>query len=165
MSNGTIDTIFDLDTLAVSPDEFKNYSGIDLGIELKPDDMPGQSQSERFLFRATSLLALFCAYRGHRSIEGVLSHGDFPRGLPENQRREWKMAVCEQAMWMLKNGDIATDSGYTINSAPHATMGELVERVVSPVALMHARLAGALRTNLVHKMQVPFSAVYGYWVW
>lgn len=92
-------------TRYITPDEFKLYSGIDLAKDLKDDSNPS-NKGEAFLFRIETRIAAFINARFYKNVDSQYPH------FTDYQKEHYKIALMEQAIYELRNGEIYTDSGH-----------------------------------------------------
>lgn len=93
----------------ITAQDFLEYTGIDLNIELKDDDNPS-NKVNAFLYRIENRMSNFIASFFYKDIDSLfLKFTDF-------QKLHYKFALIEQALYVLKNGDISVDSGYDFES-------------------------------------------------
>lgn len=94
-----------IQTRYITKDEFKEYSGIDLEAQLKSDGNPSNT-ANAFLARIELRMEAFLNANFFRSVSVEFQKfSDF-------QKEHYKYALMEQAIYVLRNGDISTDSGY-----------------------------------------------------
>ena len=92
-----------LQTKYITPDDFRDYFGIDLSI-LKDDTNPSNKQMaflKRIEDRMESMIDAECFRKV--SVE-------YPN-FSDYQKEHYKRALLEQAIYIYKNGDISVDSG------------------------------------------------------
>lgn len=93
----------------ITPEDFLAYTGINLIEELKDDDNPS-NKANAFLFRVENRLESYIsAYLYKDMNKEFFNFSDF-------QKEHYKYAIIEQALYVLKNGDISVDSGYDFES-------------------------------------------------
>lgn len=93
----------------ITPEDFLAYTGINLLEELKDDDNPS-NKANAFLFRVENRLESYIsAYLYKDMCKEFSNFSDF-------QKLHYKYAIIEQALYVLKNGDISVDSGYDFES-------------------------------------------------
>lgn len=98
---------FDLSTRFVNDDEFKIYTGIDLESELRDGDNPSNKVSA-FLMRTAIRFETYIDCHYFRKMEE-----EFPK-FTDYQKLHYKIALLEQVLYVFKNGDIISDSGYDV---------------------------------------------------
>lgn len=101
--------MLDLKSKYITAQDFLEYTGIDLNVELKDDDNPS-NKVNAFLYRIENRMSNFIASFFYKDIDNLfLKFSDF-------QKLHYKFALIEQALYVLKNGDISVDSGYDFES-------------------------------------------------
>ena len=128
-------------TKYITADDFKQYFGIDLEIELKDDDNPSNTV-DSFIMRVED------------KVDAVLN-GDFNRNVdteyPEfsdYQKLHYQKALLEQAYYDYKNGDIARDSGYSPDKGETASNGTINSKILSQLAIKHLISCGLWCTKI-----------------
>lgn len=119
----------------VTPDFFREYSGEDLGAVLKGDANPSD-KANAFLYRLEGRVGAFLASHFLRDPEE-----EWPR-MSEYQRKMYREALCEQAIYTLRNSEIITDSGYDPESGVVATRDQLVQLSIAPACQQKLELCG-----------------------
>lgn len=124
-----------IQTRYITKDEFKEYSGIDLDARLKDDDNPSD-KANAFLMRLETRMEAFLNANFFRNVNVEFqSFTDF-------QKEHYKYALMEQGIYILRNGDISTDSGYDPEKGVVANQKSLRELTVAPNAKEHLALCG-----------------------
>lgn len=133
----------DIEKLTITPEEFLQYTGIDLNVELKGtivDDgqMGGNPSNEvnAFILRVRRRMNnwIDSHFRGHIG-QGYPCESDY-------QREHYKMALIEQVLYVLKNGDISVDSGRDDNGAMTMSRQDIDELSIGLEAKRNLILAG-----------------------
>ena len=125
----------ELKTRYITKDDFKQYFGIDLDIELKDDDNPS-NKSNAFLKRIEDRMEVFLNSHFFKNITDLYPH------FSNEQKYHYKLALLEQAYYVFKNGDISTDSGYDPERGIIASKHARTEITLSPNAIDHLRMTG-----------------------
>ena len=146
----------DLQTRFISLDEFRGYTGIDLEARLKKDDNPG-STAVMFLKRCADRVEAYIEANYHRRIEREYPH------FTNYQKEKYKLGLIEQALYILKNGDISVDSGYDPQEGVKASRGVINELSLSPNAKNYFLLAGVLTRYLKTKGRSGYFDDFGWW--
>lgn len=94
-----------LKTKYITPDEFKEYFGIDLMEELDDDANPS-NKDMAFLKRIEDRMGTFLDACFYRNVDR-----EYPC-FTDYQKYHYKRALLEQAIYIFRNGDVSTDSGY-----------------------------------------------------
>lgn len=144
-----------LNTRYITLDEFKDYTGIDLSIRLKSDDNPSKT-AEAFLRRTTDRLEAYIEANYHRVIDK-----EYPN-FTDHQKKNYKLALIEQALYIFKNGDISVDSGYDPEKGIIASKHALNEITLAPNAKNYLLLCGVLTRVLKTKGRSGF---FDGWWW
>lgn len=108
----------ELKTKYITKDDFKEYFGIDLDIELKDDDN-ASNKANAFLLRIENRMSAFLNARFYKNIDT-----DYPK-FSDYQKQHYKLALLEQAYYVLLNGDISADSGYSMVDGKKISRSEL----------------------------------------
>lgn len=109
----------------ITPDDFKEYFGIDLMGEFKEDDNPS-NQANAFLLRIENRMSAYLNANFYRNIENEYSK------FTDYQKTHYKLALLEQCIYVLRNGDISTDSGYEPDEGEKMNMTRLRNIVIAP---------------------------------
>lgn len=125
----------------VNADEFKIYSGIDLMQNFADNDNPSD-QVEGFIFRIETLLENWINAHFFKTITS-----EYPK-LTDNQKRLYKIALMEQMIYVLRNGDITTDSGYNMTTGKIADINDINKIIICRNALDALKCAGILTTKI-----------------
>ena len=119
----------------ITEEEFKQYTGIDLSLELKDDDNPS-NKVQSFLCRVEIRIATFIDSNFHRNVEL-----EYPK-FSDYQKYHYKLALLEQCLYVFKNGDISVDSGYDSEKGVMISSGEKKKIVISENCKEHLILCG-----------------------
>lgn len=117
----------------INTNDFIEYTGIDLNMELKGDSGAG----ERFIRRVETLFLNWCdANLGSRycTWEEVMNH-------PKDAEAV-RMALLEQALYMYRNGDLFSDSGYDPQRGSMIAKDDLRRRSISDTAIDLMKASG-----------------------
>lgn len=117
----------------INSNDFLDYTGIDLNTELKGDS----SAADRFLKRVESLFLNWCdANMGSKycTWEEVSRH--------PNDAEAVRRALLEQALYMYRNGDLFSDSGYDPQRGAMIQKDDLRRRSISDTAVDIIKAAG-----------------------
>lgn len=90
-----------LQTKYITLDEFQEYFNINL-----TEELGGDEQANAFLKRIEDRLETFVDANFNRNIDRL-----YPE-FTDYQKKHYKLALLEQAIYIHKNGDISVDSGY-----------------------------------------------------
>lgn len=64
------------------------------------------------------------------------------------QKEHYKIALLEQCIYILRNGDISTDSGYDIGEGEKASTGKINSKIIGPNAKRELILCGLWNRNI-----------------
>ena len=131
-------------TRYITADEFKQYFGIDLQIEL-PD---GDNESGKVAAYLTRIENRLEAWINANYFYNVTQ---FWETLNNNQKEQYKYALLEQAYYVLRMGDISVDSGYDKERGIIAGRSTINELSVAPNAMLHLENGGFLNTRIVKR--------------
>jgi len=122
-------------TKYITAADFKTYFGIDLALELDNGANPSDKVSA-FLKRIENRME---AYLNTYYFENINSlYPDFT----DYQKEHYSLALLEQALYVFKNGDISSDSGYSIDSGESASNATIIEKSIAPNARQELILCG-----------------------
>jgi hypothetical protein len=124
----------------VADDYFKLF-GIELSFELKDNDNSGEKVSA-FIFRTETMVETFLEAELYRRFE-------FSE-LTEYQKKQFQLAVLEQMHYLIRNGDISSDSGYEPSQGMIANPAILKGITIGPNAVRHLTLAGLWTRKIQH---------------
>jgi len=123
-----------LQTRYITLDEFKEYFHIDLAAEFGSD-----TEAMSFLVRIEDRLETFCDSKFNTNIS--MKYPCFT----DYQKKHYKLALLEQAIYVFKNGDISVDSGYDPEKGEIAR----TERyAIAPNCKDNLRLCGIWNRNI-----------------
>jgi hypothetical protein len=125
----------------VTADDYLAYFGIDLATELPDNDNPGA--------KVVSFIA-----RVERLVEGFLKTELFREWdydtFTQDQQTHFVYGILEQIHYMLRNGDISSDSGYEPTQGKISDRNYLQGIVIAPNAVREFILAGVWSRKLNH---------------
>ena len=142
-------------TKYITLDEFKEYTGIDLELQLKSDDNPSNT-ANAFLLRIENRLASYLDARFYRKVDF-----EFPK-FTNYQKEHYKLALLEQAMYVFRNGDISTDSGYDPEKGVIIKNDEKQDLIISPNAKDNLILCGLWCRKIKNRAR---SDLDGWWMY
>lgn len=102
----------------ITAEDFKAYFGIDLNAELKEDDNPSNTVNA-FLIRVEDRIEGYLDATFYRRVER-----EYPT-FTDYQKKRYKLALLEQAYYVLTQGDISRDSGYSLEEGIKASRGQI----------------------------------------
>lgn len=124
-----------IQTKYVSLDEFKTFSGIDL------EDALGDGASA-FVNRTEVRMNTFVNCFGGQNVDVT-----FPN-LSDYQKQEYKYALIEQMIYVLRNGEIGVQSGYDQANLKTENSFILMAKSIAPYARQHLINCGLLSGHL-----------------
>lgn len=123
----------------VTPEDFLNRYGIDLNKRLKDDDNPS-NKANCFLLNIEERLMSWIDKTSFRNYNW--------ENLEPYQLEHWCNAILLQAKYVLRNGDLSTDSGYDIDGGVIASREQINSiEIAQPVIDELAR--GSLMNHIV----------------
>ena len=125
----------------VNADEFFRYSGIDLNQHFSDNDNPS-AQVDGFIFRIETLLENWINAHFFKLIDDEFAK------FSERQKRLYKIALMEQMIYVLRNGDITTDSGYNMTSGKIADTEYINKVLIARNTLDALKSAGIITTKI-----------------
>ncbi len=131
-------------TRFITKDEFKLYFGIDLEIEL-PENDNSSDRVNAFLCRIENLLEAWI------NTNYFYRLNTFWETFTDYQKEQYKLALLEQAYYVLKNGDISSDSGYDKDKGIVADRRSLNVIAISPATYNHLDNGGFLNKHIYKK--------------
>ena len=131
-------------TRFITKDEFKLYFGIDLEIEL-PESDNSSNRVNAFLCRIENLLEAWI------NTNYFYRLNTFWETFTDYQKEQYKLALLEQAYYVLKNGDISSDSGYDKDKGIVADRRSLNVIAISPATYNHLDNGGFLNKHIYKK--------------
>ena len=134
----------EIKTKYITVDDFKNYFGIDLDLELKAQDNPSNT-AVAFLVRVENRMATFLDARFNRRIDV-----EYPK-FTDYQKEHYSLALLEQAYYIFKNGDISVDSGYDFDAGEKADNDTILKKIFGPNVIDNLILCGMWTTQLKGK--------------
>ena len=131
----------EIKTQYITPDDFKQYFGIDLAARLKGDANPSD-KANAFIKRVEDQMEVYLNSTFFKNINIEWSHfSDF-------QKEHYRLALLEQAYYIFKNGDIARDSGYEPDEGLKISTHEKREIMLSEIAKQHLEMTGLWTRNI-----------------
>lgn len=125
----------EIKTKYITPDDFKMYFGIDLEAEMKDDDNPS-NKALAFLMRIENRLHSYLDATFYRNVDK-----EYPE-FTDYQKEHYKLALLEQAYYVLTQGDISVDSGYDVTEGFKATRNQIKSIIISENAKNELVLCG-----------------------
>lgn len=132
----------------VTPDDFKNYWGIDLNATLKDNGTEVDSnKADAFLMRVEDRLESWIdanCFRTYRWEE-----------LRDNKKEAMQKAILIQAYYVFRNGDISTDSGYDPQRGPIIRKADLQSIEICDEAVDVLKAAGLYSRRVANRRRYP----------
>lgn len=123
-----------LQTKYITLDEFEEYFGINLRHELGSVEA-----AVAFLTRLENRIASYCDSKFNKNIDATYPH------FSDYQKKHYKLALLEQAIYVFKNGDISVDSGYDPDKG---VIGKPQSLVICENCKNELRLCGIWNRNI-----------------
>jgi len=132
-----------LKTRYITVEEFKQYFGVDIESKLNTGESDNLSNSAiSFIMRVEDRMDAWLNSNYFQNVEV-----NYPQ-FSEYQKRHYKLALLEQTMYILRNGDLSTDSGYDPEAGVIASINTLKELSISPTAKDHLLQCGLLSRHI-----------------
>lgn len=123
-----------MQTRYITPDEFKEYFGIDLASELPEGDNPSDSVNS-YLKRIEDRMEVFINSNFAKNINDMWTI------FSDEQKRHYKLALLEQAIYIFRNGDISVDSGAEEDGVK-IKRSDIRRLSIAPNAEQHLQMCG-----------------------
>ena len=124
-----------LQTRYITPDEFTEYFGIDLGAQLQGNANPSD-KANAFLKRIEDRMESFINAHFFKKVTD-----EWPV-FSDYQKEHYKLALLEQAIYVFRNGDISVDSGYEPEQGIVISRHAVQELSMAPNAINELILCG-----------------------
>jgi len=144
-----------LKTKYITLDEFKEYTGIDLELQMKSDDNPSNT-ANAFLYRIEVRMESILDARFYRKVSF-----EFPK-FTDYQKLHYKYALLEQALYVFQNGDISVDSGYDPERGIIVKNDEKKDLIIAPNAKENLILCGLWCRKIKNRAR---SGLDGWWMY
>lgn len=118
----------------ITLDDYFDYFGEDLR-HLMTSENPSK-EAQAFLYRWENRVSSYINARFHRNVEM-----EYPR-FTEYQKEHYKLALLEQVAYVIRNGDISTDSGYDPDKGEVMNIECLKALVIAPNSINELMLCG-----------------------
>lgn len=126
----------------ITVDDFKNYFGKDLRSLMKNSDNPSR-EAELFLYRTEIRLINWIDSHTFRNI--------MYEELSDFQRDNFCLAILEQAMYFLKNGNLGIESGYDMEKGIIVSQEQIASIQIPQAVADYLHNAGLLNFNIINK--------------
>ena len=117
-----------IQTRYITPDDFKEYFGIDLGAQLKGNANPSD-KAMAFLKRIEDRMQSFVNAHFFKNIS------EYWTIFSDYQKEKYQLALLEQAIYVFRNGDISVDSGYEPEQGFVISRNAIKELTLAPNAI------------------------------
>lgn len=142
-----------LQTKYITPDEFKEYFGIDLSI-IKDDTNPSNKQVA-FLKRIEDRMEAMIDAECFRQVSREYPH------FSNYQKEHYKRALLEQAIYIFRNGELSVDSGIDPEKGVVIDLETVKRASLAPNAKRELQLCGLWSK----KIRMSDWAGTGLWNW
>lgn len=137
-----------------TPDEFKAWCGIDLAV-LRDNANPSD-EAQAFLARIEGWLETLVDVECFRKVSMEYPHFN------DYQKKHYKQAVMEQALYVFRNGDLSTDSGIDPDKGVIIPLGKLQASALAPNAKRELQVCG-LWTKKIRFADWRIGSGFGGW--
>lgn len=131
--------------ITVTNQEFLEYSGIDLNIELPSDD-DSQNKVERFITKCTK--RVYRLFTRPTIADSELS---------DLQEESIKEAICEYVEYILRNGDLSRTSGYDEDKGIVVSHQEIQKASIPGSVVDILRHCGLVKRNIGRSSRISQS--------
>ena len=134
----------------ITPDDFMNYTGIDLRSVLNnSESVVDSSEADRFLFRVETdfLIHVEEISFWHYDWDFIVYRPDTLYGL--------KLGLLKQALYVYRGGDLSTDNGYDPQRGSITSLDDINTRVFSEKALEILHDYGIFTRSIKNVRRVP----------
>lgn len=122
-------------TKYITPDDFKDYFGIDLEAEMKDSGNPSNT-AIAFIKRVEDRLASFIDSKFFRNVDR-----EYPN-FTDYQKEHYALALLEQALYVYRNGDISVDSFLDYENGEKASNDTIDKKKIAPNCRENLLLCG-----------------------
>lgn len=143
-----------LKTRYITADDFLEYTGIDLAAKLKDTDNPSDKVNA-FLLRIETRMEAFLNANFFKRI------GDEWPCFSDYQKLHYKYALLEQALYVFRNGEISTDSGYEPDEGIKLDPTARKKLILSPNAQDQLQLCGLWTRHITRTLF--WGPIGGWW--
>lgn len=132
-----------LQTRYITPDDFLEYTGIDLGAQLKGNANPSD-KAKAFLNRIEVRMESYLNANFFKRVS------DCWPVFNDYQKLHYKYALLEQALYVFRNGDISIDSGYEPDEGIKISREDLEKISIAPNAINHLQEIGLWTRHIAY---------------
>lgn len=144
-----------LQTRYITPDEFLEYTGIDLGAQLKGNANPSD-KALRFLNQIEVRMEAFLNANCFKLISDLWPYWT------DYQKLHYKYALLEQALYVFRNGDISIDSGYEPDEGIKLDPTDKKKITIAQNAMDHLNLLGLWTRHIAYPSFFGPNGIGGY---
>lgn len=131
----------ELKTKYITPEDLLIYAGEDLAGGLVDGDNPS-NKAYAFISRIENRMAAYIDVAFHQNVDKKYTN------FTDYQKEHYKLALLEQCIYVLKNGEIGADSGYEQESGIVADSEALKSLVIGFYAQQQLILCGLWCTDI-----------------
>jgi hypothetical protein len=135
----------------VTKDDFRNFTGIDLDLELRDKD-DTSNKSNIFISQIENWCETYIQYHSAQKIEYT--------SLTTEQQEHFKRGILYQMEYVIRNSDISTDSGYNPESGPVTDINYLERIALSNNAKMEFHMAGVWTRKMKSRYGFKYTDIY-----
>jgi hypothetical protein len=135
----------------VTKDDFRNFTGIDLDLELRDKD-DTSNKSNIFISQIENWCETYIQYHSAQKIEYV--------SLIPEQQEHFKRGILYQMEYVIRNSDISTDSGYNPETGPITDINYLERIALSNNAKMEFHMAGVWTRKMKSRYGFKYTDIY-----
>lgn len=128
-------------TKYITPDDFTQYFGIDLGAALKGNANPSD-KAYAFLKQIEDRMETFLNANFRRCVDEEYAN------MTDYQKEHYRLALLEQAYYVFRNSDLSTDSGYDPDKGEIASSQTIRKLTIAPNAKDNLLLCGFWCTKI-----------------
>ena len=128
----------------VKEDDYNNYTGKNLQNILDPESEM-QNACNLFLLRIENILMT--------KIDNMSFRTRSWDNLTALQKEKLQMAIIEQAEYILRNGDLFTDSGYDLEKGEVISAEKLRQIEICSISLEYLQSCGLINKNIKNRVR------------
>lgn len=125
----------EIKTKYITADDFKEYFGIDLELELKNSANPSDTVNA-FLKRIEDRIAIYLDAMFYRNVDE-----EYPE-FSDLQKECYSKALLEQAIYVFRNGDLSVDSGVDYDRGEVLSNDTINKKIIAPNCKMYLLKCG-----------------------
>lgn len=135
----------------VTKDDFRNFTGIDLDLELRDKD-DTSNKSNIFISQIENWCETYIQYHSAQKIEYA--------SLTTEQQEHFKRGILYQMEYVIRNSDISSDSGYNPEQGPIVDINYLERIALSNNAKMEFHMAGVWTRKMKSRYGFKYTDIY-----